>query len=69
MKSHISITIDRTVADELRRVGQQERRSLSNLLELAATEYLKHRGSTDEIRTSAGRFESAFSRADAYEDR
>lgn len=69
MKSHISITIDQSLAEELKRVGQRERRSLSNLLELAASEYLQNRGSTDEVKTTASRFAGTFSRTDTYKER
>ncbi len=69
MKSHISITIEDEVLDELRRLSRQERRSLSNLLELAALEYLKNRRVTSAIQTSSGRFEGSFSRAESYGER
>lgn len=69
MKSHISITIEAELLDELKRLSRQERRSLSNLLELAALEYLRGRGTTSAIETSPGRFEGSFSRAESYGDR
>jgi predicted CopG family antitoxin len=69
MKSHISITIEREVLDELKRLSRQEHRSLSNLLELAALAYLKDRGTISAVKTSRGRFEGNFSRAETYGDR
>jgi metal-responsive CopG/Arc/MetJ family transcriptional regulator len=69
MKSHISITLERELIDELKRISRQEHRSLSNLLELAALEYLRNRRITTTIQTSSGRFEGAFSRKDSYGER
>jgi metal-responsive CopG/Arc/MetJ family transcriptional regulator len=69
MKSHVSITLEKGLIDELKRISRQERRSLSNLLELAALEYLKNRRVTTSIQTSSGRFEGTFSREGSYGER
>jgi metal-responsive CopG/Arc/MetJ family transcriptional regulator len=67
MKSHISATIDDQLVKELRRFGQQERRSRSQIIEMALEEFLHKRGGIeDEIATSAGRFEGRFSREETY---
>ena len=67
MKSHISATIDDQLVEELRRFGQQERRSRSQIIEMALEEFLHKRGGTeDEIETSDGRFEGRFSREETY---
>jgi metal-responsive CopG/Arc/MetJ family transcriptional regulator len=67
MKSHISATIDDQSVEELRRFGQQERRSRSQIIEMALQEFLHKRGGTeDQIETSAGRFEGRFSQEEIY---
>lgn len=67
MKSHISATIDDRVLNDLNRFGQQERRSRSQVIEMALEEFLLKRGSAeDEIVTSEGRFEGHFSREETY---
>lgn len=67
MKSHISATIDGKLVEELNRFGQQERRSRSQIIEMALEEFLRKRGGAeDEIVTSAGRFEGSFSREETY---
>ena len=67
MKSHISATIDDRILNDLNRFGQQERRSRSQVIEMALEEFLLKRGGTeDEIVTSEGRFEGHFSREETY---
>ncbi|NQW99616.1 ribbon-helix-helix protein, CopG family [bacterium] len=67
MKSHISATIDDQILDDLNRFGKQERRSRSQVIEMALEEFLRKRGATeDEIVTSEGRFEGNFSREETY---
>jgi metal-responsive CopG/Arc/MetJ family transcriptional regulator len=67
MKSHISATIDVQLLADLNRFGQEERRSRSQVIEMALEEFLRKRGGTeDEIVTSAGRFEGNFSREETY---
>ena len=67
MKSHISATIDDQLVEELRRFGQEERRSRSQIIEMALEEFLRKRGGTeDEIETSDGRFAGRFSREETY---
>jgi metal-responsive CopG/Arc/MetJ family transcriptional regulator len=68
MKSHISATIDARILADLNRFGQEERRSRSQIIEMALEEFLRKRGGAeDEIVTSAGRFEGIFSREETYE--
>jgi metal-responsive CopG/Arc/MetJ family transcriptional regulator len=63
MKSHISATIDDRILNDLNRFGQQERRSRSQVIEMALEEFLRKRGGAeDEIVTSEGRFEGHFNR-------
>jgi metal-responsive CopG/Arc/MetJ family transcriptional regulator len=67
MKSHISATIDDKLLGELNRFGQEERRSRSQIIEMALEEFLrKHGAESDEIVTSEGRFAGAFSREETY---
>ena len=67
MKSHISATIDDKLVEDLNRFGQEERRSRSQIIEMALEEFLRKRsGAKDEIVTSAGRFEGRFSREETY---
>lgn len=67
MKSHISATLDEKLLEDLNRFGQQERRSRSQIIEMALEEFLRKRGSEDEqIVTSEGRFQGNFSREDTY---
>lgn len=67
MKSHISATLDEKLLEDLNRFGQQERRSRSQIIEMALEEFLRKRSSkTGEIVTSEGCFEGNFSREDTY---
>lgn len=68
MKSHISATLDEKLLEDLNRYGQQERRSRSQIIEMALEEFLQKRGAAEEpIVTSEGRFEGVFSREETYE--
>ena len=68
MKSHISATIDGKLVEDLIRFGREERRSRSQIIEMALEEFLSKRaGSDDEIVTSSGSFEGRFRREEAYE--
>jgi metal-responsive CopG/Arc/MetJ family transcriptional regulator len=68
MKSHISATIDRDLLEEVNRFGRQERRSRSQVIEMALEHFLNARGTSDDkIVTSEGRFEGSFSREETYE--
>ena len=68
MKSHISATIDEKILEDLNRFGAEERRSRSQIIEMALEEFLHKRGAAvDEIVTSKGRFLGNFSREDTYE--
>lgn len=67
MKSHISATLDEKLLEDLNRFGQQERRSRSQIIEMALEEFLRKRGSEDgKIVTSEGCFQGNFSREDTY---
>lgn len=68
MKSHISATIDEKLLDELNRFGREERRSRSQIIEMALEGFLRGRSdSQDEIVTSDGCFAGDFSREETYE--
>ncbi len=69
MKSHISATIDQELVEALEHIRQRERRSLSNVLEAAVAEYVNKRQGTEQIVTSSGYFEGAFSRRETYAGR
>lgn len=67
MKSHISATLDEKLLKELSRIGKQERRSRSQIIEMALDEFLRKKSTGDEsIITSEGRFEGSFCREDTY---
>ena len=68
MKSHISATIDSGLLEDLKRFGQEERRTRSQIIEMALERYLRERTKTDdEIVSSAGCFAGEFSREETYE--
>lgn len=67
MKSHISATLDDKLLADLNRFGKRERRSRSQIIEMALEEFLRKQGNTeDEIVTSEGRFTGSFSREETY---
>ncbi len=67
MKSHISATIDSDLLGDLDRFVQEERRSRSQIIELALERYLKEKTKReDEIVTSSGCFAGEFSREETY---
>jgi metal-responsive CopG/Arc/MetJ family transcriptional regulator len=67
MKSHISATIDSGLLEDLNRFGKEERRTRSQIIELALERYLRERTKTDdEIVTSPGCFAGEFSREETY---
>lgn len=68
MKCHISATIDDQLADAVNRFGKEERRSRSQIIEMALEEFLRKRsGAKAEIVTSPGRFAGRFSREETYD--
>ena len=68
MKSHISATIDQSVIEDLNRFGREERRSRSQVIEMALEHFLRSRVSArDEIVTSQGYFQGGFSREETYD--
>lgn len=67
MKSHISATIDERLLADLNRFGREERRSRSQIIEMALEEFLRKRGGSDEeIVTTEGCFSGRFNREDTY---
>lgn len=67
MKSHISATIDVQILEDLNRFGREERRSRSQVIEMALEEFLQKRSrGDDEIVTSGGAFAGQFSREETY---
>ena len=67
MKAHISATIDDALLEALNRFGQEERRSRSQIIEIALEEFLRNRsGGSDAIVSSEGRFQGRFSREATY---
>ncbi len=67
MKSHISATIDSDLLENLNCFGKEERRTRSQIIELALEQYLKEKTKRDdEIVTSSGRFGGKFSREETY---
>lgn len=68
MKSHISATIDEKLVEDLNRFGREERRSRSQVIEMALGEFLRNRMvAKDEIVTSEGSFGGKFSREETYD--
>lgn len=68
MKSHISATIDAALVEQLKRYGREERRSRSQVIEMALDEFLRKRAALGgDIVTSQGRFVGSFSREETYE--
>jgi len=67
MKSHISATIDERLLENLNRFGREERRTRSQIIELALERFLKERGGQEEeVVTSSGRFAGRCSREETY---
>ena len=66
----MSITVDRTTAERLRRYARRERRPVSQVVEIAIEALLEQRAPVVRaIVTSKGRFEGRFSREDTYAGR
>jgi len=67
MKSCISATIDTQLLEDLNRFAREEKRSRSQIIEMALERFLRERSSQDdEIVTSPGRFAGQFSREETY---
>jgi hypothetical protein len=63
MKSYIRAAIDLQILEDLNRYGREERRSRSQIIEMALEEFLrKPCGPEGEIVTSPGHFSGCFSR-------
>ncbi len=70
MKEHISITIDKRKVQSIKKYSQMEKRSVSQVVELAVDEYLDHHmPATANILTSRGSFKGGFSREETYAGR
>lgn len=70
MKEHMSVTIDGSTAQRLRRYAIRERRPVSTVVEMAVERLLGEKApATDRIVTSRGSFRGTFSREETYEDR
>jgi len=67
MKEHISITIQKDMVERLRRYARRERRSVSQVVEIAIENLLERRAPVSEaIVTTQGRFNGKFSREETY---
>lgn len=67
MKSHISATIDEDVLQRADRYGSEERRSRSQVIEMALDAFLRERTApSEDVVTSRGRFDGKFSREETY---
>jgi predicted transcriptional regulator len=70
MREHISITIERDIAQRLRRYARRERRPVSQVVEIAIERLLEqHLPATEAIVTTKASFEGRFSREETYGDR
>ena len=70
MKEHISITIDLNVAKRLKKAALQERRSVSQVVEMAVEKYLGDTGlGSEQLVTTKSAFKGAFAREDTYGSR
>lgn len=69
MKEHISITINEKTLDRLRKYAVEEKRTLSQVMEMAAEEYLAENEAAGEgvIVASEGSFQGSFSREETYD--
>ncbi len=63
----MSITMDRSTADRLRRYSRRERRSVSQVIQIALERFLDERvPAVDRIVTTPGSFRGQFSREETY---
>jgi hypothetical protein len=70
MKEHISATLDCALLGRARKRAREERRSLSNLLELGLARLLDEDASqAAAVVTSPARFRGAFDRTECYAER
>jgi metal-responsive CopG/Arc/MetJ family transcriptional regulator len=68
MKSHISATIDRDILSRVDNYRRSAKRSRSQVIELAVERFLREeQPESNQVVTSAGRFDGAFTREDTYE--
>ena len=70
MREDVSITVSEETALRLRRYAQQERRPVSQVVEIAIERLLQQQmTASDQIVTTRGSFMGSFSREDTYEGR
>jgi len=69
MKEHISATLERSILKRARRHALEERRTLSQEVELALEAYLERQDEPLDIVTTPGLFQGVVSRADTYGNR
>jgi Ribbon-helix-helix protein, copG family. len=66
----MSITVQKEIAQRLRRYARRERRPVSQVVEIAIERLLQqHMPDTDSIVTTRGSFNGTFSREETYEGR
>jgi hypothetical protein len=68
MKEHISITIDRDTLQAVRRKAAEQRRSLSNVVEIALSRLVAESADGGVVTTTA-RYDGAHCRDDSYGER
>ena len=67
MREHISVTIEQSTVQRLRRYARRERRPVSQVVEMAIENLLdEHLPEAEAIVTTEGRFEGSFSREETY---
>ena len=70
MQEHISVTIEKATAARLRRYARREKRTVSNVVEIAIERLLEqHAPVAEQLVTSRGSFQGSFSRDETYEGR
>jgi metal-responsive CopG/Arc/MetJ family transcriptional regulator len=69
MKCHISATLEESVLQELDHYRLEEKRSRSQVLEMAVEAFLKSRQHSGSLIISEGSFSGKFSREETYGDR
>lgn len=70
MREHISITIEGSIAQRLRRYARRERRPVSQVVQMAIEKLLEqHLPAAEAIVTTRASFEGKFSREQTYGER
>lgn len=68
MKEHISITIERDTLQAARRKAAEQRRSLSNMVEIALSRLVAESDGGAVVKTAA-RYDGQYGRDDSYGER